>query len=73
MEVGDYRPVSLTSLVVQQMEHGIARYLRQVWEMSRWLYEGQHGFKPGYSRESQVSLFVRISRTHWRRESEQTR
>ena len=29
-------------------------YLRQVWEMSGWLYEGQHGFRPGYSFESQV-------------------
>ena len=36
------------------MEHVIAGYLRQVWEMSGWLYEGQHGFRPGYSCESQV-------------------
>jgi hypothetical protein len=32
------------------MEHVIAGYLRQVWDMSGWLYEGQHG----YSCESQV-------------------
>jgi hypothetical protein len=36
------------------MEHVIAGYLRQVWEMSGWLNEGQHGFRPGYSCESQV-------------------
>ena len=54
MEVGNYRPVSLTSVVGQQVEHGTAGYLRQVWETSGWLYEGQHGFRPGYSRESQV-------------------
>ena len=54
MEMGNYRPVSLTLLVGQQMEHGIAGYIRQVWDMSGWLYEGQHSFKPGYSRESQV-------------------
>ena len=36
------------------MEHVIAGYLRQVWEMSGWLYEDQHGFRPGYSCESQV-------------------
>jgi len=36
------------------MEHVIAGYLRQVWEMSGWLYEGQHGFRPGYSCESQA-------------------
>jgi len=52
--VGKYRPVSLTSVVRKQMEHVIGGYLRHVWEMSGWLYEGQHGFRPGYSCESQV-------------------
>jgi len=47
--VGNYRPVSLTSVVCKQMEHVIARYLRQVWEMSGWSCEGQFGFRPGYS------------------------
>jgi hypothetical protein len=36
------------------MEHFIAGYIRQVWEDSDWLYEGQHGFRPGYSCESQT-------------------
>jgi len=36
------------------MEHVIASYLRQVWDKNGWLYEGQHGFRPGYSCESQV-------------------
>ena len=36
------------------MERVIAGYLRQVWEMIGWLYEGQHGFRPGYSCKSQV-------------------
>jgi hypothetical protein len=36
--VGNYRPVNLTSVVCN---HVIAGYLRQVWEMSGWLYEGQ--------------------------------
>ena len=36
------------------MEHAIAGYLRQVWEMNVWLYEGQHGFRPGYSCKSQI-------------------
>jgi len=36
------------------MEHVIASYLRQVWVKDNWLYEGQHGFRLGYSRESQV-------------------
>ena len=52
--VGNYKPVSLTSVVCKQMEHVIAGYLRQVWEMNGWLYEGQHGFRSGYSCESQV-------------------
>ena len=52
--VTNYRPVSLTSVVCKQMEHVIASYLRRVWVMNDWLYEGQHGFRPGYSCESQV-------------------
>jgi hypothetical protein len=36
------------------MEHVKAGYLRQVWGMSEWLYEGQRGFRPGYSCESQI-------------------
>ena len=36
------------------MEHVIAGYLREVWEMSGWLYEGQRGFRPRYSCESQL-------------------
>jgi len=52
--VTNYRPVSLTSVVCKQMEHIIASYVRQVWDKNDWLYEGQHGFKPGYSCESQV-------------------
>ena len=52
--VTNYRPVSLTSFVYKQMEHVIASYLRQVWDKIDWLYEGQHGFRPGYSCEIQV-------------------
>ena len=36
------------------MEHVIASYLRQVWDKNKWLYEGQHRFRTGYSSESQV-------------------
>ena len=52
--VTNYRPVSLTSAVCKQMEHVIASYLRQVWDKNDWLYEGQHGFRPGYSCENKV-------------------
>ena len=51
--VQNYRPVSLTLVVSKVMEHAIAGYVRQVWENCDWLYEGQHGFRPGYSCESQ--------------------
>ena len=26
-----------------------------MWDRNDWLYEGQHGFRPGYSCESQVN------------------
>jgi len=52
--VGNYRPVSLTAVVCKKMEHIIAGCLTEVWEMSGWLYEGQHGFGPRYSCESQL-------------------
>jgi hypothetical protein len=32
-----------------------ASYLWQVWDKNDWLYEGQHGFRLGYSCESQVT------------------
>ena len=52
--VQNYRPVSLTSAVCKEMEHFIASYIRQVWDNCDWLYEGQHGFRSGYSCESQL-------------------
>jgi len=52
--VGNFRPVILTLVVCKQMEHIKAGYLREVWEMSGCLYEGQHGFGPGYSCKSEL-------------------
>jgi hypothetical protein len=52
--VTNYGPVGLTSVVFKQMEQVTASYLRQVWVQNDWLYEEQHGFRPGYSCESQV-------------------
>ena len=45
--VGNYRPVSLNLGRLQAIEQVIRGYLRKVWEMSGWLYEGEHGFRPG--------------------------
>jgi hypothetical protein len=36
------------------MEQVIASYLRKIWDKKDWLFEGQHGFRLGYSCESQV-------------------
>ena len=52
--VTNYRAISLTSMVCKQTDNVIAGYLRQVWDKNVWLYEGQHGFRPGYSCASQV-------------------
>jgi hypothetical protein len=52
--VSNYTPVILTSAGSKQMEHVIASYLRKTWDKKDWLLEGQHGFRPGYSCESQV-------------------
>ena len=38
-----------------QMQHVTPGYLKQMWKMSGWLYEDQHGFRPAYSCESQVA------------------
>jgi len=62
--VTNHRPVSLTSVVCKQMEHVIASYLRQMWDKNDWLYEGQHGFRTGYSCESQLR-YARTLRTLW--------
>ena len=40
-------------MVCKQLEHVLTGYLRQVWTRNDWLYEGQRGFRPGYSCESQ--------------------
>ena len=52
--VTNYRPASLISVICKQMEHVIASYLKQAWDKNDWLYEGQNGFIPGHSCESQV-------------------
>jgi hypothetical protein len=36
------------------MEHVIATYLREIWDKEDWVFEGQHGFRQGFSCQSQV-------------------
>ena len=52
--VTNFRPISLKSVVCEQMEHVIAGCLKEVWDKNDCLYEGQLVFRPGYSCESQV-------------------
>jgi hypothetical protein len=52
-----YRSVSLTSVFCKQMWHLPAGYLREEWEKFGWLYEDQHGVRPGYSCENQLVAF----------------
>jgi hypothetical protein len=52
--VTNYRPVSLTSVICKQMEHVIVFLSKASVDKNDWFYEGQHGFRPGYSCESQV-------------------
>ena len=49
--VSKYRPITLTSVVCKKLEQVIAGNLRHVWDNNDWLYEGEHGFRPGYSYE----------------------
>jgi hypothetical protein len=53
--VSHYRPISLTSVTCNQLEHVVAGYLRQVWDKNDRSYKGQYGFRLGYSCESQVT------------------
>jgi len=46
------------------MGHVIASYLRQVWDKNDWLYEGQHGFRPGYSGKCRIITVCQL-RTFW--------
>jgi len=53
-DISNYRPVSLTSVVSKIMEYVITKYIRETWEKTNWLSEKQHGFRPGYSCDSQL-------------------
>lgn len=57
-KVENYRPISLTSVVCKVMEHIIAKYIRDFLTTNDWFHEGQHGFREGFSCDSQmISLF----------------
>ncbi len=41
-------------MVCKLMEHLVGSYIKKEWEIKKWLYDRPHGFRSGYSCESQV-------------------
>ena len=54
----NYRPISLTSIVSKIFERILSEYIRQILYNSGFLFSGQHGFRKGYSCESQLTSLV---------------
>lgn len=60
----NYRPISLTSQVCKVMEKIIADHIRKYWKENDWLSDRQHGFRSGFSCETQLLGLVQdISET----------
>ena len=58
----NYRPISLTSGVCRVFEHLFADYINSCFNKINFIFRGQHGFRAGYSCESQLaSLAQEIS------------
>ena len=53
----NYRPISLTSSCCKIMEHIIAKEIRIHLEFINFFSPTQHGFRPGFSTTTQLSLF----------------
>uniref|UniRef100_A0A147BJF6 Putative tick transposon n=1 Tax=Ixodes ricinus TaxID=34613 RepID=A0A147BJF6_IXORI len=54
----NYRPISLTCIPCKIMEHVIFSKLVSFLEMNKFFYPYQHGFRKGFSCESQLSAFI---------------
>jgi hypothetical protein len=54
----NYSPISLTSIVCKIFERILSEYIRQILHNSGFLFSGQHGFRKGYSCESQLTSLV---------------
>ncbi|KAJ8878023.1 hypothetical protein PR048_022486 [Dryococelus australis] len=52
---GSYRPVSLTSSTGKVMERLVVQYVVREMNNRNWLEESQHGFRRGYSCETQLA------------------
>lgn len=56
-ESANYRPISLTCILSQQMEHIIASTIMGHLNTTQQLYQRQHGFRPKLSCETQLIEF----------------
>ena len=55
---GNYRPVSLTSVVCKVLEHILHRHIMKHFEKHNILADQQHGFRKGRSCETQLAALV---------------
>ena len=56
----NYRPISLTSICSKVMEHNIFHSTMEHLQDNTILSEFQHGFRPGYSCQTQLIDFIEI-------------
>lgn len=56
--VANYRPISLTSVASKLLEHIIFSHTVSHLENNKFFYEKQHGFRKGFSCESQLIEFT---------------
>ena len=55
--LGNYRPISLTSIICKIMERVLDMRIKEIMDMGEGLTEKQHGFRKEYSCESQLLGF----------------
>jgi hypothetical protein len=53
----NYRPISLTCIACKLMERFLVDYASEFFDRTNFLYSKQHGFRGGYSCDSQITSF----------------
>lgn len=54
----NYRPISLTSVPCKLLEHIIYTHIMDFLDSNNFFHPAQHGFRKGYSCETQLAMFV---------------